>query len=90
METEIIITTKAELRQLIKEALKVELSKYNIINGNEEPVLNSEEILKLLRISKSYLITLRRNGLPHYAIGTALRYRRSEVMEFMNRFKNKT
>lgn len=89
MEDELVVIRVTELKQLIKEAVRQELN-----NGKHfaipEEVLTSDEVIKMLKISKGFLPTLRKNGLPYYALGdgsAALRYTRNEILEYMKTLK---
>jgi hypothetical protein len=86
---ELIVITVADLKHLLREVLSQELHK-SVLNSPVEEILTSDDVVKLLKISKPFLITLRKKGLPYYPLGygsAALRYKRSEIMAYMATLK---
>lgn len=52
--------------------------------------LRSEDIIKIFNISNATLKNWRRdNVIPFYRIGKSYRYRRSEIMEYLENNRNK-
>ena len=56
----------------------------------ENEFLRSEDIVKIFNISNATLKNWRRdNIIPFYRIGKSYRYRRSEIMEYLENNRNK-
>lgn len=56
----------------------------------ETEFLRSEDIIKIFNISPATLKNWRRdNVIPFYRIGKSYRYRRSEIMEYLENNRNK-
>jgi|GEM_PF-3168376 len=90
MENELVILPNSELKLLIQKCIRIELA--NSIGAETAPddILNSEDVLKLLKISPSHLIVLRKHGLPHYRLDyrhSFIRYRRYEILQWVGSHK---
>lgn len=56
----------------------------------ENEFLRSEDIVKMFNISNATLKNWRRDAvIPFYRIGRSYRYRRSEIMEYLENNRNK-
>ena len=55
-------------------------------NGSEDPLLNVAEASKILGVPKSWVyarVELRECDLPHFKIGRYLRFRESELLDYL-------
>lgn len=78
---QIIVTTKEELISLITEVFRAELSNIKPQQEKENPFITRFEAAKLLGISLPTLRTYSVIGaIPTYAIGSRIRYKRSEII----------
>ena len=48
-----------------------------------EPLISKKELCKRLMVSPSFIYNLRGEGLPHIQIASAVRFRYSDVIEFL-------
>ena len=93
MSEEIILITQEQLQELVREAFRAELKQLvaDKQDSDTDEILTSDEVLTLLKISPSYLITLRSKGLPHYFLTKGvIRYKRKEVLSYMQATKQKS
>ena len=71
---------KNEIAAEVANHLKKELTK---TPESEDKILTSTEASVLFNISKSHIIQLRKEGLPYYKIKDSVRFRKSEVDQFL-------
>lgn len=50
-------------------------------------VLNLEELLELLSISRSKFYELKKEGIPYYKIGKTIRFNRTKVLEWLEKYE---
>lgn len=50
---------------------------------DDERFLTTEELCKLFRVTRTTMLRWRREGMPYYGKGKALRYKVSEVEEWL-------
>lgn len=63
----------------------------NEFEGSEEPLLKSGELAKLLRVTRTTMLTwAHRFGCPHVKFPGSIRFRRSEVDRWLRGRENKT
>lgn len=86
MESEITVTTNIELKKLMRETIRQELNNHTCFAPPVE-ILNTEDLASFLKVSKQFIIKLRKKGLPFYTVGTAIRYKRSDIMAYIDKFK---
>lgn len=82
------VITPDDLKQIIKEALRDELTEFNKNSDkhNADAVLSRAEVSKLLKISMTTLWKWTKNNkLKSYGIGNKVFYKKNEVLESLIR-----
>ena len=90
--TQFIITTPQELEQLLARILKSHLNNgVSPPESSEKQILNLEEASRFLGIPKNtlYGYTSRRQ-IPHHKVGRSLKFYKSDLIEWLNEYKQKT
>jgi hypothetical protein len=90
MENELVVIRISDLKALIKDCMKEELAKSIAAFAAPDDILNTDDLTKLLKISKGYAIKLRKMGLPFHRLGVgsgAVRYKRNAVLDWVKTMK---
>ena len=92
METSIIVTTQEELKRIIKNEIRAEIKMMLNVQQSGDEILNTKDTCKLLKVSRNHLTSLREKGiLPHFKLGSSIKYRRIDLMNHINdRFKKQS
>ncbi|GGK71701.1 helix-turn-helix domain-containing protein [Rufibacter glacialis] len=94
----IIVTTETHLRELITQAISTELrlaldssrQKQTATDSLSE-ILNVQQAAKLLNLASSTIYGLvNKSKLPHYKKGGKLRFKRSQLLEWIDSGEKKT
>ena len=81
---ELVVIPKSELEELLKSIISLNSKPKAPIKEAEiiENLLDKKQAAKLLNVSLATIDNYRRNGLiPSYRIGSAVRFKRSELIE---------
>lgn len=50
-------------------------------------ILNAKEACEFLSISRTKLYELKKEGLPYYKIGKAIRFNRKDILEWLKKYE---
>ena len=56
---------------------------------NEDEVLTKEELAKLLKVGVRTIDRMRKEGMPYFNIGTAVRFRKENVFKWVEKRESK-
>jgi len=94
MMENIFIPVEADFRKWIREELNSFLLKLpqnkQLSEGDKEPLLSREEVIKMFKISFMTLNAWMNKGLPHYRQSRRVFFLKSEIMNFLKVNKKKT
>ncbi len=75
-----------EIESSVKKAIN---EKFKSINNNasEDTLIATSELQKFISISKSAIEGLKEKGMPYYKIGDSVRFKKQEVLQFLQQYK---
>lgn len=84
MEQKIIVTTRSELQEIIKEVIQANTTPNNPVIDDD--YLTQTEAARFLRISKVTLIEWKKKGaIPYYQQGKTVLYKKTELLETLKK-----
>jgi hypothetical protein len=89
MEDELVLIKVSDLKKLIQQCIREEIVSFKTNESTE--ILDTDDVARILKVSKGYVITLRKQGLPYYYLGTdsssAIRYKLVDILTWMQEKK---
>lgn len=87
MNNEIVVTSKQELKLLIKESVREELETHSgkPQEPQDDPLMTIEEVAKFFGVTKVTIHDWKKKKiLPFYRINSRIRFKKSEVLELFS------
>jgi len=81
------VHTKDDIKNIVETAVNNALSNFQPVKvSTPDDFLTKEDVANMLQMSKSGIDNMRRRGLlKPYRIGATVRFKRSEIIEMLNR-----
>jgi hypothetical protein len=86
MEDELVVIKVSELIKLVRYCVREEM-KFISTPSSLPEILDTDDVAALLKLSKGQIINLRKEKLPHFYIGSSIRYKRDEILKYLDTLK---
>jgi predicted DNA-binding transcriptional regulator AlpA len=81
---------KTELRKEIEDCVKKVIDeKLKSIDCDSDCLITTPQLQKILSLSRSSIEVLKKNKMPFYKIGDNVRYKKQEVLSFIQQYNKK-
>lgn len=84
-ETNVVVATPEELRELLSEALSEALERHASVGPPPPELVKGEELARLLSVSRTTVHRLRQEGMPAIRMGETFRYHLGDCVEWLRR-----